>query len=451
MQSLGNDWGNSTATMRILVADQEPEMLEAIARAFEVDVATSKATCIDLLRANSFDVLVACERLSDGSGLELLSHVGQRWPHVIRILAIEPERRAMLRGRLGPFKLFETIAYPIDADKMEAALTRAAEAIAENEANAPTAQPAPRNQAVRNQVAREQIAKGPAVAATSPSPSKPPQLTPPAATTPATRSGPPGAPGAQGAPPSGPARSGANQSAWSPAGSPRGAPPGAPGSGGSRLGSASDRPGGPGWADHAGANQHGVTHGGVSRGGANPGGANSGGPSQGGLGRGGASQGAASRSAPASNVTKGPPKDDARHPGSRTADTSSALRGRNVPLPSGSSPQRSSQGLTGNPGADAYPPLPSKGSKIVPLGSPGTHEFKILPHDYQHQSMPGTPRAQRGPQKKEASLQEKAVSLADDAKAALSAAFRYLKPQSASDNDDDDDDNPLKTPPRNKR
>src|SRR5262245_676206 len=161
MQSLGNeDWGNSDATMRILVADQEPEMLEAVARVFEVDVATSKATCIDLLRANHIDVLVACERLSDGSGLELLSHVGQRWPHVIRILAIEPDRRAMLRGRLGPFKLFETLTYPIDEQKLEAALERAAEQIAANEAaearhtpsttgerpglaNPPTARPAP--------------------------------------------------------------------------------------------------------------------------------------------------------------------------------------------------------------------------------------------------------------------------------------------------------------------
>src|SRR3954470_24744626 len=100
---LGNALRHSDAIMRVLVADIETEMLEAIARAFEVDVATSKATCIDLLRANDFDVIVASERLSDGSGLELLSNVGQRWPQVLRILAIEPSRRQMLRGRLGPF------------------------------------------------------------------------------------------------------------------------------------------------------------------------------------------------------------------------------------------------------------------------------------------------------------------------------------------------------------
>jgi CheY-like chemotaxis protein len=120
----GNLRGKASAAMRVLVVDQDSEMLEAVARAFEVDVATSKATCVDLLRANDFDVLVACERLSDGSGLELLSHVAKRWPAVVRILAMEPSRRAMLRGKLGPFKLFETIAYPIDEQELEAVLER---------------------------------------------------------------------------------------------------------------------------------------------------------------------------------------------------------------------------------------------------------------------------------------------------------------------------------------
>jgi DNA-binding NarL/FixJ family response regulator len=113
--------------MRVLVADSDSEALEAIGRAFEVDVAASKVTCIDLLRANDYDVLVAAERLDDGSGLELLSQVAKRWPDVVRILAIEPARRAMLRGKLAPFKLFDTIAYPVDESQLESALQHAAD------------------------------------------------------------------------------------------------------------------------------------------------------------------------------------------------------------------------------------------------------------------------------------------------------------------------------------
>ncbi len=72
-------------------------MLETVARWFEVDTATSKVTCIDLMRANPFDVVIASERLSDGSGLELLSHVATRWPNTLRVLVIEPARLRLLQ------------------------------------------------------------------------------------------------------------------------------------------------------------------------------------------------------------------------------------------------------------------------------------------------------------------------------------------------------------------
>ncbi len=295
-------------------------MLEAVARAFEVDVATSKATCIDLLRANEFDVLVACERLSDGSGLELLSHVGQRWPRVIRILAIEPERRALLRGRLGPFKLFETLSYPIDEAKLEAALGRAAEQIAANEAaearDAPPPTPAP--------------VPAPAWPAQPIADAKPAQ--------PATGARPYQAP-----------------------------PPG-------------QRP-----------SPVGVV------------------PQE------------------TSRPTNAPPK-DARSPAARTVDAAPpAGNPRNVSPPSDS---RSAGGASfaSKPKTDpGYPPLPSKGSKIVPLGSPASPDYKILPHTYK-ESMPGTLRAARDAPKK-ATLQEKAAALAADA---LSAVSKYIKPSEQS-------------------
>ena len=99
-------------------------MLETIARSFEVDTATSKATCVDLMRANPFDVLVASERLSDGSGLELLSHVATRWPDTLRVLVIEPARLKLIRSKLGPFRLHATLKYPIDIDELETVLER---------------------------------------------------------------------------------------------------------------------------------------------------------------------------------------------------------------------------------------------------------------------------------------------------------------------------------------
>jgi hypothetical protein len=307
---LGNeDWGQSDATtMRVLVADHEPEMLEAIARAFAVDVATSKATCIDLLRANEFDVLVACERLDDGSGLELLSHVGQRWPHVLRILAIEPSRRQLLRGRLGPFRLFETIAYPIDETKLEAALARAADALAATDPGEANSQPFDEPEPTPAREYRSNTVK----VSTKPTSSR-------------------GSP-----------TEGARTSRGSPLEDAR-----------------------------------------------------------------------TSRGSPLEDArtSRGSPLEGARRPGGRTTQTPPSQQRRNEAQSS------------------SYPPLPAKGSKIVPLGSPSATDYKILPHDYHAQTMPGTLRHRHNEDaEKQPTLPEKAAALAAEA---MAAVVRYIKPQSS--------------------
>jgi hypothetical protein len=107
--------------MRALLADHDVAMLESVRRALScdsnlaVEIATSKAHCIDLLRPGHCEILIACEQLEDGSGLELLSQVAQRWPGTLRVFAAEPSRLALLLGgRLAPFRLYQTLAYPID-------------------------------------------------------------------------------------------------------------------------------------------------------------------------------------------------------------------------------------------------------------------------------------------------------------------------------------------------
>ena len=118
--------------MRVLVIDQDSSLLEALARAlrdhFVIDAVTSKGDAFDLLRVNEFELIVACERLEDGSGLELLGQVAKRWPATLRVFSADRERLKLLQGRLGPFQLFQTLAYPIDPRKLFATLSLAAAA-----------------------------------------------------------------------------------------------------------------------------------------------------------------------------------------------------------------------------------------------------------------------------------------------------------------------------------
>jgi DNA-binding NarL/FixJ family response regulator len=112
--------------MRVLVADRDAAMLEALRGAFaghfQIETATSRAECIALLSERELDVIVACEKLADGPGLALLSHVAGHAPDTLRIFAARTSRLELLKGKLGLFGLFRTLAYPIDARKLMSAL-----------------------------------------------------------------------------------------------------------------------------------------------------------------------------------------------------------------------------------------------------------------------------------------------------------------------------------------
>jgi protein TonB len=142
---------SASGFMRVLVVDQDSALLTAITRLlgeyFTIDAVASKADCQDLLRRNEYEVIVAGERLEDGSGLELLSQMAQSRPDMLRIFAAEPERLKLLKGRLGPFGLFRTLLYPIEPRQLLAALSAAAgieeEAVEEEEVAQEETVPAP--------------------------------------------------------------------------------------------------------------------------------------------------------------------------------------------------------------------------------------------------------------------------------------------------------------------
>ncbi|HLA73492.1 MAG TPA: TonB family protein [Steroidobacteraceae bacterium] len=114
--------------MRVLLVDHDSEGLEAIARAIrgvlELDCVTSKGDALLLLRQNTYDVLIACERAIDGSGLDLLGRTTRTAVPLKRIFAAAPERLQLLGPRLAPFKVQRTINYPIDLEELWLAIAQ---------------------------------------------------------------------------------------------------------------------------------------------------------------------------------------------------------------------------------------------------------------------------------------------------------------------------------------
>ena len=175
--------------MRVLVVDQDSTLLTEISQLlgeyFAIDAVTNKLDCLDLVRSNQYEVIVAGERLADGSGLELLGQLARSRPDMLRVFAAERERLQLLKGRLAPFGLFRTLSYPIQPRQLLAALSAAAgvEAqVEETEANAqePTEpQPAP-----------QQRHRPAAPVAPDPPPRREPASRPPVRSAHSARSGP---------------------------------------------------------------------------------------------------------------------------------------------------------------------------------------------------------------------------------------------------------------------
>ena len=115
--------------MRVLIADRNARLLESISRTFAhqftIQTASSREHCDALLGSGAFDLAVISEKLADGPGLQVLGEIARNSPDTLRIFAARRSRLDLLKGKLGPFGLFRTLSYPIDAQKLFSALTLA--------------------------------------------------------------------------------------------------------------------------------------------------------------------------------------------------------------------------------------------------------------------------------------------------------------------------------------
>jgi hypothetical protein len=108
--------------MRVLIADRNAWLLESIARAFahqfSIQTATTHEQCNELLLRGEFALAVISEKLADGPGLRLLGQIARNSPDTLRVLAARGSRLQLLKGKLVPFGLFRTLAYPIEPQKL---------------------------------------------------------------------------------------------------------------------------------------------------------------------------------------------------------------------------------------------------------------------------------------------------------------------------------------------
>jgi DNA-binding NtrC family response regulator len=97
----------------ILLVDDDAAILRTLKlqlrrEPFEVVTAASPLLALRLLEERSVDIIASDERMPEMSGSELLRHVRERWPDVVRILLtgeadLETSARAIREGELYRF------------------------------------------------------------------------------------------------------------------------------------------------------------------------------------------------------------------------------------------------------------------------------------------------------------------------------------------------------------
>src|SRR5262245_54780543 len=116
---------------RMLIVDDEPDMLDFMQRVFRSDYevvrATSGEDALRLLGQKKFAVVITDQKMPQMTGVELLERIGQRLPHLVKVLLsgftdVPEIERAMDRAGIHNY-----VVKPVDSEKLRAAVKEAIE------------------------------------------------------------------------------------------------------------------------------------------------------------------------------------------------------------------------------------------------------------------------------------------------------------------------------------
>lgn len=114
---------DGAAPSTVLLVDDEPDVLRSLGELLmglgaRVDAAPSMASALALLRGRGYDLVIADERLRDGSGTELLEWVGARTPTTSLVLISAHQDFEMLAQALNRARIHHFFLKPWDPDEL---------------------------------------------------------------------------------------------------------------------------------------------------------------------------------------------------------------------------------------------------------------------------------------------------------------------------------------------
>jgi serine/threonine-protein kinase len=115
---------------RVLFVDDEQRVVNLLRTMFrsdcEVFTATSGKDALEIVAAESIDVIVSDQRMPEMLGIELLSHVSKRSPATMRILLTGYSDLTAIIGSVNEGEVFRFVNKPWDHDELKSIVAEAA-------------------------------------------------------------------------------------------------------------------------------------------------------------------------------------------------------------------------------------------------------------------------------------------------------------------------------------
>jgi adenylate cyclase len=116
---------------RLLIVDDEPDMLDFLERVFRADYtivrASSADDALEELGKHKFALVITDQKMPHTTGVELLERIGDRYPQLVKVLLsgfteVPEIQRAVERGGIHNY-----VVKPVDSEKLRAAVEEAIE------------------------------------------------------------------------------------------------------------------------------------------------------------------------------------------------------------------------------------------------------------------------------------------------------------------------------------
>lgn len=114
---------------RLLVVDDEPDMLDFLERVFrrsyDVVRASSAEDALERLDSGDFELLITDQKMPRISGIELLERVGDRFPRMVRVLISGFTEMPEVQRAIARCRIHNYILKPVDSAKLVEAVEQA--------------------------------------------------------------------------------------------------------------------------------------------------------------------------------------------------------------------------------------------------------------------------------------------------------------------------------------